>query len=156
MNRVKQWLTLVFLIAFLPNCFFACAHKEVIETTASGAETWKLQLTGQTEGTLELILERAKIEGDSCSVTGKFSGPAVDYHGGAGELRCKLEGTIERNKILADFSGTFTGSEPGTVFITGTMRGTISESQGSGTWSIKHALGSSAGEWAITKIAPSQ
>lgn len=123
-----------------------------LQTAYVGAETWELQLTGDTQGKLELFLEREEIVKDTYSVRGKLSGLVQDYHGGPLELRCKLEGKIESNIILADFTGYAAHVEIGSVFVTGTIRGAISKSKGLGNFSMKHSMGSSVGEWTMKQI----
>lgn len=148
MNRVKQRLTVVFLIVFLPYYFLGCAHEDTTGSAGARLEIWELQLTGQTRGTVEFRLQREKIEKDRYLINGRLFGSVIDHQaGGPSDLRCKLKGKIERNEMMADLTGHLSGTEIGALRVAGKMLGTISESQGSGTWSITHSHGSSVGEW---------
>ncbi len=117
-----------------------------------GTEVWELEVTGDSTGKLEMVLERAEIENNIHSVSGKLSGLIHDYHGGPLELRCKLKGKIENNMLLADFTGYAAQVEIGNVYVTGTIRGTIIKSKGLGTWNMKHSMGSSVGECTMKRI----
>jgi len=155
MNRFKQKLIVVFLFVFALGSFYSCAHKEAADVMDTEAEIWELQLTGETKGKLKMMLKREEIEKDIYSIAGKFSGRIEDHIGGRGKLECKFEGKIEKNTLLADFTG-YADMQNAGVSVDGTIKGTISKSQGSGTWSMTHSEGSSAGEWTIKIIKPSQ
>lgn len=152
-KRFEHKVIVVFLFVLALNSFYSCApHKELID---SEAEMWEFQMTGLTEGKLEMMLKEVEIEKDISSVAGKFFGRIRDHYGGMGRLKCKLEGKIEKNSFLADFTG-YADVEKGRVFITGSMRGTVWNSEGSGTWSLKHMYGFSRGEWTIKRMKTSQ
>ena len=152
-KRLKHKVIVVFLFALALNSFYSCVpHKERID---SEAEMWESQMTGLTEGKLEMMLTQVEIEEDISSIAGKFFGRIRDHYGGMGRLRCELEGKIEKNSFLADFT-SYADVEKGRVSVTGSMRGTVWNSQGSGTWSLKHMYGFSSGEWTIKKIRTSQ
>lgn len=155
MNRFKQKLIVVFLFVFALSSFYSCAHKEAADVIDTEAEIWELQITGETTGKLKMMLKREEIQKDIYSMAGKFSGRIKDHIGGRGKLECKLEGKIEKNTLLASFTGYADMEEAG-VRVDGTIKGTISKSQGFGTWSMAHSEGSSAGEWTIKIIKPSQ
>ena len=124
----------------LPNGLYACSQTQLAS------------ITGQTKGKLNMVLERVKTEKDMHSITGEFSGSIIDHAGGAGQLECVLEGKIQKNSIQISFSGE--ADVVTKVSVDGTMKGTISDSHGFGTWSIVHSEGSSVGEWAMKKIKP--
>jgi hypothetical protein len=155
MSRFTQKLIVVFLFVFALSSFYSCAHKEPVDIIDTEAEIWELQITGDTEGKLKMMLTRERIEKDIYSIAGNFSGRIKDHIGGTGELQCKLRGKIEKNIFLGDFAGP---ADMGvmSVYVQGTMKGAISKSQGFGTWSLTHQAGSSAGEWAIKIIKPCQ
>ncbi len=153
MKKLKHKVIVVFLFVLALNSFYSCApHKDRIDTEA---EIWEFQMTGLTEGKLEMMLKQVEIEKDISSIAGKFFGRIRDHYGGMGRLRCELEGKIEKNSFLADFTG-YADVEKGRVSVTGSMRGTVRNSEGSGTWSLKHMHGFSSGEWTIKKIRTSQ
>ncbi|NIQ38805.1 MAG: hypothetical protein GTN81_09465 [Proteobacteria bacterium] len=147
MNRVKKKLMGMFIFVFTLTCFYAFA---------GGAETevWELQLTGDIKGTLKMKLERAQNERENYSITGKFSGKIHDYEAGLGRLSCKFKGKIEEGVFVASFTGY--ADLAVNVRVKGTMKGTVSRLEGSGSWSLKHSQGSRAGEWMIKKIKASQ
>ena len=151
MARLKLEFTVMFLIALALNYFFACAHKEPTETGDAEVEIWELQLTGGTQGNLNMRIKRTKIENGVYALTGKLYGKIDDHIGGKGEADYKLEGKIEKDVFKASFSGHSEMAE-GPSDVSGRMRGTISKSQGSGTWNALHALGSSAGSYTMKKI----
>jgi len=117
-----------------------------------GSEIWELEVTGDSTGNLEMLLERGEVENNTYSIKGRLSGFIQDYHGGPLELRCTLDGKIESNIILADFNGYAANVEIGSVFVSGTIRGAISKSKGFGTWNMKHSMGSSVGECTMKRI----
>jgi hypothetical protein len=141
----------VLLPVFVLNCFFALAHQDPADNSDAKDEVWELQLTGGTEGTLKLVLRRAKIEKDIYSIYGEFSGNIIDQIGGQGECICKFKGKIEKNILSADFYGPGVMADTD-VELRGTIKGTISDFQGSGTFSLIHSMGFSDGEWTIMKI----
>ena len=154
MKRLRHELTVLFLFVFALNSFYSCAARN--ERIDTETEIWEFQMTGQTEGKLEMMLKQVEIEKDISSIAGKFSGKIRDHYGGMGWLSCKLKGKIEKNIFLADFTG-YADVTKGRVSVWGAMRGTVSNSQGSGTWGLKVSRGSaSSGEWTIKKIRISQ
>lgn len=141
---------------FALNSFYSyAADKEPTDIIDTKAEIWELQMTGQTKGTLKMVLKPVQTEKDICSIAGEFSGRIRDHLGGIGKVRCKLKGKIEKDSFLADFTGP-ADMRMCNVVVRGTMRGTVSKSQGSGTYRLRHARGSSSGKWTIKKIRTSQ
>jgi hypothetical protein len=156
MKRFKNKLIAVFLFVLALSSFHSsAAHKEPIDIVDTEAETWELQLTGHTKGTLKMTLRRGEIQKHICPIAGEFSGRIEDHIGGTGELRCKLEGKIEKNFLRAYITG-HADMEKEPVLLSGTMKGTISQSEGLGTYRIAHPRGSSTGKWTLRKIEPSQ
>jgi hypothetical protein len=151
MARLKLKFIVMFLFVLALNYFFACAHKEPAETENTEVEIWELQLTGGTQGNLNMLIKRTKIENDIYAIAGKLYGKIEDHIGGTGEADYKLEGKIERDVFKASFSGHSEMAE-GPSDVSGRMRGTVSNSLGSGTWNAIHSLGSSAGKYTMKKI----
>lgn len=143
---------LVFTAALTP---FGCAHKAPTTDTDAEVEIWQLELTGQTRGKLQMTLGRIETEKDIYSVTGKISGEINDQIGGSGSADYKLVGKIENDVLTLRFNGHSQMAE-GSSSVIGTMRGSISKLQGSGTWKVVHALGSSTGQYTMKKTASSQ
>jgi hypothetical protein len=134
---------------------FSCAHGNQVDPEDPEIEIWELQLTGQTQGTLYMLIKRTEIENGIYGIAGKFYGKINDHIGGRGEADYKLEGKIEGDSFKASFSGHSEMAE-GPSSVDGRMNGTISESQGSGTWSALHALGPSNGRYMMKKIRSSR
>jgi hypothetical protein len=155
MNRFKRNLVMLSLFLFGLSSFYSCAHKEPIGGGNTKVEPWELQLTGETVGTLKMLLERTEVKKGGYAITGKISGAIRDHIGGQGEAGYKLKGKIDNNVLVATLNG-HSEMSTGFIFTSGSMRGTVSKSQGSGTWSIRHAGGWSAGEYTMKKIAPPQ
>ena len=153
MTKLRQVLTVVLFLVFVLNCFLALAHQDAADASDAKGEIWELQLTGDTEGTLKLVLWRAKIEKDIYSIKGKFSGSIIDHVGGQGECVFQLKGIINKNVVLADFNGPVETADT-EADIRGTLKGTISDIQGFGTFSLIHSMGISDGEWSIKKPGP--
>jgi hypothetical protein len=124
----------------------ACASPDDAENTKT--EMWVVQITGQTEGTLKMVLKREKVAESIFSVSGGFSGSIKDHIGGSGDVKCIVKGKIEKNNVLADFKGD-ANMEDAEIFIRGTMKGTITELQASGKWNVTHSRGESKGKWTI-------
>lgn len=140
-----------FLFVFVPICFFACSHKQSLDIKETEAEIWELQLTGEIVGKLELLLTRVKINNDIYSITGKISGRLKDRRAGTGTAEYKLEGKIEKSVFNGNFSGR-SNMEVGSSPTSGTITGMVFKSQGSGKYSVLHALGSSHGYYIMKKI----
>ena len=151
MASLKLKFIVMFLFVLALNYFFACAHKEPAETENTEVEIWELQLTGGTQGNLNMLIKRTKIENDIYAIAGKLYGKIEDHIGGTGEADYKLEGKIERDVFKASFSGHSEMAE-GPSDVSGRMRGTVSNSLGSGTWNAIHSLGSSTGKYTMKKI----
>jgi hypothetical protein len=102
-----------------------------------------------------MLFKRSEIENGVYAIVGKLCGKIDDHIGGKGEADYKLEGKIEGDFFKANFSGHFEMAE-GPSYVNGSTNGTIFESQGLGTWSALHSLGSSTGKYAIKKIRSSR
>jgi len=151
MDKFRHVFTVVLFAVFVLNCFFALARQNPANTSDAKGEVWKLQFRGDTEGTLKLVLRRAKIEKNIYSINGEFSGSIIDRIGGQAECVLKLKGIIYKDLLLADFSGPAETVDT-VVDLKGSMKGTISDTQGFGTFSLIHSMGFSDGEWTIKKI----
>ena len=150
MTRLNSRFNTLFLLVFSMGYLFSCAHGDQIDPGDPEVEIWELQLTGQTQGTLSMLIKRTKIENDIYAIAGKFYGKIDDHIGGKGEADYKLEGRIEGDFFKASFSGHSEMAE-GPSYVSGSMNGTISKSQGSGTWRALHSLGPSTGKYTMKK-----
>ena len=151
MNKFRPRIVAVVFFILLTNFVFACAHKGLSDTEA---EKWEMQLTGNTVGKVNLLLQRKQIEKDVYDVTGKFGGMVTDYGGGGGLINGTLSGKIKGNVFQTRIAGS--AKMASEVEITGTIKGTISQFQGSGTYFVSHDEGSSAGKWTMERIRPPQ
>ena len=118
-------------------------------------EIWELKLSGDTEGVFEMQMKRVKNEKGLSEISGRFSGPMNDRIFGRGEMICRLKGNIENDAFSAKING-FAEVTMGMVSLSGTLRGTVLESSGVGSWKIIHDWGSPEGKWVIKKIFPPQ
>ena len=151
MTKLKKHLMVFFLFVFVPICFFTCSHKQSIDIKETEAEIWELQLTGEIVGKLKLLLTRIKIKNDIYTITGKISGRLKDQRAGTGTAEYKLEGKLEKGFFNGNFSGS-SDMEVGSSATSGTINGMLFKSQGSGKYSVLHALGSSHGYYIMKKI----
>ena len=141
----------LFLFVFVPICFCSCSHRQSIDIKKSQAEIWELQLRGDVVGKLKLSLTRIKIKNDTYTITGKIIGKIKDQRAGTGTAEYKLEGKIENSFFNGNFSGS-SNMEIGSSHTSGTIIGLVFKSQGSGKYSVLHALGSSHGYYIMKKI----
>ena len=151
MIKLKKDLMVFFLFVFVPICFFTCSHKQSLDIKKSEAETWELQLTGEIVGKLKLSLTRIKIKNDIYTITGKISGRIKEQRAGNGIADYQLEGKIEKSVFNGNFSGR-SNMEVGSSPTSGTITGMVFKSQGSGKYSVLHALGSSHGYYIMKRI----
>ena len=151
MIKLKKDLMVFFLFVFVPICFFTCSHKQSLDIKKSEAETWELQLTGEIVGKLKLSLTRIKIKNDIYTITGKISGRIKEQRAGNGIADYQLEGKIEKSVFNGNFSGR-SNMEVGSSHTSGTITGMVFKSQGSGKYSVLHALGSSHGYYIMIRI----
>jgi len=151
MTKLKKHLVVFFLFMFVPICFFTCSHKQSIDIKETEAEIWELQLRGEVVGKLKLTLTRIKIKKDIYTITGIIFGRIKDQRAGTGTAEYKLEGKIEKSVFNGNFSGS-SNMEVGSSPTSGTIIGMVYKSQGSGKYSVLHALGSSHGYYIMKKI----
>ena len=85
-SRVRVGLLLLFSMSYL----FSCAHGEQIDPEDPEVEIWELQLTGGTQGNLNMLIKRTKIGNDIYALAGKFYGKIHDHIGGKGEADYKF------------------------------------------------------------------
>ena len=95
MTRFNLRFNALLLLVFSMSYLFSCAHGDQIDPGDPEVEIWELQLTGQTQGTLSMLIKRTKIQNDIYVIAGKFYGKIHDHIGGKGEANYKLEGRIE-------------------------------------------------------------
>lgn len=143
--RFIAGLLLVFSLGYL----FSCAHGEQIDPGDTEVEIWELQLTGETQGIIN-ILKKTEIENGVYAIVGKLCGKIDDHIGGKGEADYKLEGRIEADFFKASFSGHSEMAE-GPSYVSGSISRTIIKSQGSGTYRALHSLGPSTGKYTMKK-----
>ena len=155
MTRFNSRFNALLLLVFSMSYLFSCAHGDQIDPGDPEVEIWELQLTGQTQGTLSMLIKRTKIQNDIYVIAGKFFGKIHDHIGGKGEADYTLEGKIEGDFFKASFAGHSEMAE-GPSHVSGSINGTISESQGSGTWRALHALGPSTGKYTMKKSRPKE
>ena len=153
-RHIMTWLNLRpiigLLLVFSLNYLFSCAHGEQFDPGDTEVEIWELQLTGGTQGNLNMLIKRTKIENDIYAIAGKFYGKIKDHKGGAGEVDYKFEGKIDKDIFKISFSGHSEMAE-GPSYVSGSMNGTIFKSQGSGTYRALHSLGPSTGKYTMKK-----
>ena len=137
---------MVFSLSYL----FSCAHGEQIDPGDTEVEIWELQLTGETQGIINMLLKKTEVENGVYAIVGKLCGKIDDHIGGKGEADYKLEGRIEGDFFKASFSGHSEMAE-GPSYVSGSMSGTIIKSQGSGTYRALHSLGQSTGKYTMKK-----
>ena len=145
-SRFIAGLLLVFSLSYL----FSCAHGEQIDPGDTEVEIWELQLTGETQGIINMLLKKTEVENGVYAIVGKLCGKIDDHIGGKGEADYKLEGRIEGDFFKASFSGHSEMAE-GPSYVSGSMSGTIIKSQGSGTYRALHSLGPSTGKYTMKK-----
>jgi len=102
-----------------------------------------------------MLFKKSEIENGVYAIAGKLYGKIDDHIGGKGEADYKLEGKIEGDFFKASFSGHSEMAE-GPSYVKGSMNGTISKAQGSGTWSALHSLGPSSGKYTMKKSRPKE
>lgn len=150
MTRLNSRFNALFLLVFSMVCLFSCAHGDQIDPGDPEVEIWELQLTGETQGIISMLIKRNEIDNGVYAIVGKLCGKIDDHIGGKGEADYKLEGRIEGDIFKASFSGHSEMAE-GPSYVNGSMNGTIFESQGSGTWSALHSQGPSTGKYTMKK-----
>ena len=151
MAKFKKHLMGYFLFVLVPIFFFTCSHKQSIDLRETTAEIWELQLSGEVVGNLKLSLTRTKIKNDMYTITGEISGTLKDRRAGTGTAEYELEVKIEKSVFNGNFSGR-SKMEIGSSPTSGTIKGMVYESRGSGKYSVLHALGSSHGYYIMKKI----
>ena len=150
MTSLNSRFIVALLLVFSLSYLFSCAHGEQIDPGDTEVEIWELQLTGGTQGNLNMLFKKTEIENGIYAIVGKLCGKIDDHIGGKGEADYKLEGRIEGDFFKATFSGHSEMAE-GPSYVSGSMNGTIFKSQGSGTWRALHSLGPSTGKYTMKK-----
>ena len=151
MSNMKPKHLVFFLFILTLTSFFACAHQQTIDPKDTNVEVWEIKFSGQTKGKLEMLMKRTEIGKDTYSVMGKISGPIDDHRGGSGEAKFKFNGKIE-NKVFSARLGGRADAAEGPSSINGKMKGSFELVQGTGQWTIFHALGSSSGKYVMVKL----
>jgi hypothetical protein len=130
---------------------FACSSQTQTVTAKADVEVWEVQLSGQTVGRLKMNLKRHKIENDIQTFKGKLFGPIEDNRAGRGHADYKLKGKINKGVFTASLGG-YSNMTAGSSSVSGSMKGKIAGSQGSGTWRVVHGLGTSTGKFTMKKL----
>ncbi len=155
MTELRNSFIAVLAFVAIQVILFACASNTPTVTGKADVEAWALELTGQTVGKLRMTLKRYNIEKDIHSFKGKLTGPIKDHRGGMGDADYKLKGKINKGIFKASIGG-YSNMTEGPSSVSGSMKGKIVGSQGSGTWRVIHALGSSIGKYTMKKLESSQ
>jgi hypothetical protein len=154
MKLKHMFIPFVTFVAIL-SILFACASQTPTIAGKANVEAWEVELTGQTVGKLKMTLKRYYVESDIHSFKGKLTGPIQDHRGGFGDAEFNVKGKINKSVFTTNIGGYANMSE-GPSTVSGSMKGKIISSQGSGTWRIIHALGISTGKFTMKKIESSQ
>jgi hypothetical protein len=149
-NLIHKFILVLICLA-ISNYLFACTTNTPVKNKQVAVEIWQIELTGQTEGKLKMVLKLSNSENDIHSFKGKLTGPIKDYQGGMGDADYKLRGKINKDVFTANIGG-HADMAAGPSSVNGKMQGKIVGSQGSGTWRVIHALGLSSGKYTMKKI----
>jgi len=135
------------ILAFI--WFSSCSHQKLANGPDFRTEIWEMQITGETEAIYKMQLRRIKIDKESYSIKGEFSGMAVDHIGGGGMVKCSFKGKVAGNNLKAEFKGQ--ADMEAWLSLTGSFSGTLSHSIGSGEWWVIHEQGRSEGQWTMKR-----
>ena len=156
MNNIRAKIVLVVSLVLAMIYFPGCVHKEATVIEDAHQEIWDLRISGDTKGRCTMVLRQSKTKKGFYSVSAEFSGKIEDKGWGAGILNFKLEGKTRKDVFTSDIGGLvdmMDGDAAGSSFnVLGKMNGSLSESQGSGTWSVTHAHGAPGGKWEASRI----
>ncbi len=160
MNNLRQKLILALVIfIFAITSFHTHVYSDSInaaDLTGAKEEVWELQLKGEWKAKFKVVFKKASPEKDVFILSGKFAGKIDDSQWGNLDTRLKLEGKSENNSFVAVLSGHVAGTESTAAsysgLVKGKFKGTLSNSQGSGTYEIIHNWGAPGGEWTLKKI----
>ncbi|MBK5101957.1 MAG: hypothetical protein JJE15_13340 [Desulfobacteraceae bacterium] len=156
MNKLKVKLVLIFSLVLALIYFPGCAHKEPTVIENANQEIWDLRINGDTQGRCTMVLRESKTEKGFYNVYGEFSGKIEDKIWGAGILNFTLNGKTRKDVFTCDLGGLvdmMDGDAAGSSFkVMGKAKGSLSESKGSGTWSVSHTHGIPGGEWHASRI----
>lgn len=155
MARINRRRSELITVMFVLSVCFACAHSDEINKMNADVEVWDLQLRGQTQGKLQMLLKRTEIDTGKFSIVGKISGAITDHKAGSGEASFTVKGKIVNDVLMLSLMG-FSEMTQGSSNLNGSMKGVLSESEGSGSWRVMNALGTSAGEFSMKKRSFSQ
>jgi len=145
-RRFFLLFTLIVVLSIL-----GCASTQFVPD--ADTEKWIGKISGMAKGDLEFFIKQTQGQGDFHSVTGPFVmnlGSTAGGYGGAtvtGLMKGKVKNGIMKTKFFgeAEVEDTF-------YRISGEMIGTISKTQASGTWRIRHVEGSHSGKWTAEKV----
>lgn len=100
-------------------------------------EPWTGELTGMIDADLEMFISRFEEGGDAYLVKGTFEGDIGRVAGGygSGTMRGAIKGEVRDGRFNVGINGRATVTE-GSARITGQMKGTLSNPEASGTWTI--------------------
>jgi hypothetical protein len=154
MNRSKEKTVITFsILAFL--LLLGCASTQIEPGTV--AEMWEGKVTGMIDGDIKFSIARIAEENNVFSLKGNMVMKAQEIAGGYGEGRisCSIKGKIKNGVMNARLFGRAKVSE-GTADVSGDLVGTISRTQGFGTWTLSHVEGVHSGKWTAEKRSTSQ
>lgn len=156
MNTIKVKMVLIFSLFLALICFSGCVHKKPMVIEDANQELWDLWISGDAKGKCTMVLRQSKTKKGFYHVYAELSGKVEDKIWGAGILNCKLEGETRKDAFACDISGLvdmMDGDAAGSSFrALGKAIGSLSESKGSGTWSVTHAHGAPSGKWQAVRI----
>ena len=112
-------------------------------------EVWNVEFTGQAKVTFKVFLKRLENQNDTYSIKGKMEGK-VHSKWGSGRVILKIDGIAKNAVFEARLSGIayVEGSYP----CYGKMIGTITESEGFGSWHVSSGEAQNInGEWSAQK-----
>ncbi len=110
-------------------------------------ETWKGEIAGMLEGDLELFITRTEKRGE-VFVTGRINFHIRKTAGGhgAGTAAGSVKGKIVDGVLDVLLSGN-ARLQAGYSRVTGGLKGNMSETAASGSWTVNHREGRHSGTW---------
>lgn len=156
MTKLKDNVFMIIALVSALGFFCSCAHNGSMDTSLADAEVWELTITGGTQGKCSMFLRPSKGTENFYNVEAEFSGRIHNEPWGPGKLNFNLHGKSRKKDFKADMSGfvlMLEGQAAGTnVSVTGYAEGSLSETEGLGTWSVNYKFGVSEGQWRAVKV----
>jgi len=128
-----------------------CASTQLLPD--ADTDKWIGKITGMAKGDLELFIKQTQGQGDLHSVTGPFVMNLGTTAGGYGNVtvRGRMKGKVNNESMKAKIYGE-AQVEDSFYQIFGDIIGTVSKTQASGTWTIRHVEGTHSGKWTAGKV----